>query len=271
MRLLSEWQTMGHVSASGAKIPLLPACLWCWCLSEEEENDPKRDSWLISIKVTVSDKRREPSHQHSSRKPEKASPSARNWLGIHLHGWPQVNGKCGHSSPAKITQPLSKPWAGWAEALAYEQRSERDPPGWCASPCGAEHCQPHVLTWVSDSTGTSVLGDWRQWVRIKVTGSWAGKCSCGHPCVSSLFPTASCSLGTTGSHRRHCRRGEEQQLLGKPMPAKICIWLQSQEDWPALTQIMQCIILPRVFLEILFRFPDNSQTALVALFGVDWQ
>lgn len=69
---------------------------------------------------------------------------------------------------------------------------------------------------ISAATGTSALGDWRQRVRIRVTGSWAGRCSCGYVHVSSLFPMGSHSLGTAGSHHRRCRKGEKQRLWGKP-------------------------------------------------------
>lgn len=69
---------------------------------------------------------------------------------------------------------------------------------------------------VSAAMGTSALRDWRQRVRIRVTSSSAGRFSCGHVHMSSLFPKGSCSLGTPESHHRCCRRGEEQRLWGKP-------------------------------------------------------
>lgn len=222
----------------------------------------QKDSWLTNIRVMVSGTRQEPSHWHSSRKPEKASHFARNWLGIRLHGWTQIHGLCGHSSPGKTTQPLSKPWAGWAETLSHQAGVQVHMVLSAASHTSWLSLCHHgyLCAWGLETMGKDESNRQLGW-----------KCSCGHPRVSSLFQTASRSLGTTGSHHRHCRRSEEQQLLGKPMPAKICIWLQSQEDQPSVTQIMHCIILPRVFLEILFRLPDNSQTALVAIFGVDWQ
>lgn len=36
---------------------------------------------------------------------------------------------------------------------------------------------------VSAAMSTSALGDWRQWVAIRVTGSWAGRRLCGRVCV----------------------------------------------------------------------------------------
>lgn len=100
---------------------------------------------------------------------------------------------------------------------------------------------------------TSILGDWTQWVRIRVTGRWAGRCSCG--CLLLLM--GSHSLGISESHHRSCRKGEEQQLWGKPHTSQN-MYLSSEPRRLASANSNDRLYHPtNSFPGIFFRLTDN--------------
>lgn len=79
---------------------------------------------------------------------------------------------------------------------------------------------------------------------------WACRC----PACSQHVPTA---WGLQGAIICAAEGVRSSGCGGSPVSAKIYNWLQSQEDRPELTWIMHCIILSRIFLEILLRLPDR--------------